>query len=73
MEDSLKKPPDVIDWISKIGVLATKPGDVIVLRTLHPIPMKTRDDMRAVFLREFPKNQVILLEGGIDIGVISKG
>ena len=63
---------DSIDVFS-IAKLDLAPGDIVVVRTLHPITRETaeviRDRMRAVIGKE---QGVLILDGGLELAVLKR-
>jgi len=60
-----------INWIEDLKKVTLKPGDVLVLKTkINP----TSDQIVSIdkiFLKVFPNHKVIILNPGMDLGVIS--
>jgi hypothetical protein len=67
MSEETKKP----EWLKDMQVLRLRPGDVIVLRSKRPISGPEYEIIKAVMTERFPNNRTMILEDGMDIGVIS--
>ena len=67
-------PKPKIDFIESMKVLEFKRGDVIVMTTSGPIPTDVRDYLRGavkeVFHVEERGVKVVILEDGMDIGIM---
>lgn len=51
--------------------LALQPGDVLVVRVPEKICREQADRMTRIVQDKFPDHHVLILDGGIDIGVLS--
>jgi len=58
--------------LGNLHKLALKPGDVVVLIIKDEIGMETRVGLTESLARFFPKNKAMILDGGVNIGVISE-
>jgi hypothetical protein len=58
------------DFIEKVKVLNLEKDDVLVLKTFGKLPDQTMRNIWSAVKPIFPNNQVMILEEGMDIGVI---
>jgi hypothetical protein len=55
------------------GVLFLEPGDLVVIKVSRPIPDYVYHRIMQQAQAKFPDNQIVLLEEGMDIGIIKQG
>jgi len=60
-----------INWIEDLKKVNLKCGDVLVLKTIKSPTNAQLEAIQKIFLRVFPDNKVIVLEPGMELGVIS--
>jgi hypothetical protein len=52
--------------------LRLEPGDTLVLRTPRPVPPTTATHLAAALREQFPGAQVLVLESGLDLEIVSQ-
>lgn len=61
------------EWLTELQVLRLRPGDVIVLRTETMLSDSKYEHIKAIMKEKFPDHEVMILENGLNIGVIHQG
>jgi hypothetical protein len=60
------------EFIEKIKVLEVQDGDIILLKTRQKLSNLQKEHLIQESSRIFPRNQVVVLEDGLDIAVLRK-
>ncbi len=60
-----------IRYLGDLQRLEMKPGEVLVLKCQDRLPLAAVERIKAHFTNELPGVKVLVLDGGMDIGVLS--
>lgn len=61
-----------VEFIKHCGVLSLQPEDVVVVRSAMQLSDVAFKHLHEKLQQYFPNNKIILIEPGIDVGVIRK-
>jgi hypothetical protein len=63
---------DSVDLIQSLSVLSLQPGDIVVLKCQQHLSRDAVDHLREVLKPKLGDHEVMILDGGLDIGVLRK-
>jgi hypothetical protein len=69
-EHIMKKEKIMNEFIEKVKVLELRPGQILVVKYDGFLTLEAQERITSKLKQKFPDNQVMILEGGLDIGVI---
>lgn len=64
---------DTVEWLRDVQRVCLEPDDVLVVRIKEKLPRAAILHVKAGLKGIFPNNEVVVLDGNIEIGVISIG
>ncbi|MDD5367469.1 MAG: hypothetical protein PHQ40_00425 [Anaerolineaceae bacterium] len=62
---------DQVNWIEDLKKVSLKPGDILVVKPAVQLPEAAQQRMKVMFSSIFPGHKVLVLEPGLELGVIS--
>jgi hypothetical protein len=63
---------DQIRYLGDVQRLALQPGDIVVLKFAGAISAETHCRLKAMVKNELPGHKVLILDSGMEIGVLGK-
>ena len=60
-----------INWIEDLKKVSLKPGDVLVFKTTRNLSQQEMERIKHACSYIFPDHKIIILDPGIDLGVVS--
>jgi hypothetical protein len=58
------------EWVKSLSIVNLKPGDTLVIMCSHKIGAEGAQRLTEAFTHQFPGQRVILLDEGMELGVL---
>jgi hypothetical protein len=59
-------------WLNTVKVLSIKDGDAIVIKSPDFLSEDQVEFISSTIKKQFPNNGILIIEGGMDIGVLKR-